>query len=127
MFRYVIDFRTKTGVKLSIKSCTCFKLVIDLQVQVSMFSCFFLLDRRRCSLGTLAAHLVGFPTNTFDSECIISHDERTCHACSSTVINTLANKLLSILLENTDNNPTTYFCSAFDCLLLVDNKIRFLY
>ena len=77
-----------------------------------MFSCFFFLDQRRCSLSTLAVHLVGFPANTFASECRFLQDERTCHvrfvlARSSTVINPLADKLLFILLENTDNNATT--------------------
>ena len=77
-----------------------------------MFSCFFLVDRRRCSLSMPAVHLVGFPANNFASECIFSHDEITCHVRfvfvrSSTVFNTLADKLLFILLENTDNNATT--------------------
>ena len=63
---------------------------------------------------TGSVHLVGFsPANTFASEYMFSHAERTCHvrfdfiARSSTVINTLADKLLLILLENTDNNTTT--------------------
>ena len=87
---------------------------MDLQVGVSMFSCFFLLDRRCCSLSTLVVHLVGFPANTpFASECIFSPDERTCHVSrfvlvrNSTVIDTLADKLLFILLKNADNNAKT--------------------
>ena len=55
---------------------------------------------------------VYFPANTYTSEYIFSHDKRACHvrfvlAQSLTVINTLADKLLFILLENTDNNATT--------------------
>ena len=62
-----------------------------------MFSCFFV-------------HLVDSPANTFASECIFSHDEIKnipCAVCySSKFINTLDDKLLFILLENTDNNAT---------------------
>ena len=65
-----------------------------------MFSCFFLLDRRRCSLSTVAVHLVGFPANAFASECIFLH-EKACRvrfvlARSSTVINPRTTKLFTV-------------------------------